>query len=102
MSKSAKNSLIFIIFATVCFSEIPRIYGNFVHRWALTEIQSKEVSQEGRKSLLVRLPESAAIIETPSEVFDSVHEKDKIYIQYRRNDITKEVTVISYSVRKPE
>ncbi len=68
------------------------------HRWNFGIVQSKELGNSGAKELLVRLPETAAVISVSSERFSSVKEKDRICVEYSHNSITKEVAVFSYVI----
>jgi hypothetical protein len=68
------------------------------HHWKLGIVQSKKSSSTKNKELLIKLPETAAIVAVSSEIFGSVKEKDRICVEYSHNLMTKEVAVFSYDI----
>jgi hypothetical protein len=68
------------------------------NRYNLGIVQSKELGDSGAKGLLVRLPETVAVVSVSPEKFSSVKEKDRICVEYSHNSMTKEVAIFSYDI----
>jgi hypothetical protein len=90
----AISSLVIVSFATASCSFI-----GTQRRWSMGIIQTKEESETGGKSLIVKVPDSALAFNVSPEFFNSVKEKSKICVVYSLNSMTKEVQVFSYQAK---
>jgi hypothetical protein len=97
LRRNTLTSLILVSFATV--STVSCSFIGTKRLWAMGEIQTKEESETGGKSLIVKVPDSALAFNVSPEFFKSVKEKSKICVEYSLNRMTKEVQVFSYQAK---
>jgi hypothetical protein len=71
-----------------------RWFAHNKHHWHVGTIQSANSST---KELIVKLPDTAAVITVFEKMFNSLQQDKEICVEYSRNRMTKEIQVFSYA-----